>query len=97
MSLELYPLHAEEFKAWMGYCRRQDCGFGLYAYDELGAGPWDLPAEFSYLIAPDYARPNEIVRITPSIKSQQFHAEIRLRIAAFNLFEDGDTRSFPQC
>lgn len=72
-------------------CIRKDCSIGVFCYDELGGGPWDLAAQFSHLIAPDFANPNEEVRIEPSLKSRQRHAELKSRIAAFDRFEKGDT------
>src|SRR5215813_7065645 len=56
-------------------CPRKDCSIGVYCYDVCGAGPWDLHAQFSHLIAPDFAQPTEMVRIEPSLESQQYHAE----------------------
>ena len=52
-------------------CIRGDCSIGVFCYDTLGGGPWDLPAELSHLISPTFARPNEVVRIEPSLESKQ--------------------------
>jgi hypothetical protein len=76
-------------------CMRRDCSIGVFCYDGLGGGPWDLPAEFSYLIAPTFARLNEAARIEPSPKSKQENAELRSRIAAFDRFKNGDQTSLP--
>lgn len=78
-------------KYFFAKCIRKDCSIGVFCYDELGGGPWDLPAKFSFLIAPDFANPNENVRIEPSAKSRQEHAELRARIVAFDRFQKGDS------
>jgi hypothetical protein len=62
-------------------CPRKDCRIGVYCYDEYGAGPWDLPPEFSHLVAPLFAKHNEFVRIEPSVENAQYYAELRAQIA----------------
>lgn len=101
MPLSAFPIGNEDDdrppEYWVGHCLRKDCEFWLYMHDALGAGPWDLPAHFSHLIAPDYAQPNEVVRIEPSEKNKQEHADLKARTSAFDQFNKGDPKLFSRC
>src|SRR5437660_11601375 len=64
------PCEQDGIRFWVVHCLRRDCSLKMISYDEFGAGPWDLPPQFSHLLAP-YANPNQWVRILPSERNQQ--------------------------
>ena len=92
-----YDEDEEGTQCFFAKCIRKDCQVGVFCYDPMGAGPWVLPANLSYLIAPDFANANEAVQIEPSASNRHEHAELKSRFAAFDLFEKGDPKSFSRC
>jgi hypothetical protein len=87
----------EDTACWVAACPRKDCNFWMYVYEEMGKGPWDVPAQFSYLLAPDFAKPNEPVRIEPSENYNQGLARLRAQFEAIDQFSKLNPQLIPRC
>lgn len=51
---------------FMFYCPRRECRIRVFGFESDGRGPWLLPAEFSYLVAPCFAGLNKNTLIRPA-------------------------------
>jgi hypothetical protein len=87
----------EQQDCWMLSCSRKDCNFWVYGYRQLGEGPWDVPAQFSHLFAPDLAKPNEVFRVEPSENHKRELAELKARIATIGRLSNLDPQFIPRC
>jgi hypothetical protein len=96
--LQMEPLGGWEDQnpasCWVAACPRKDCDFWIYVYQELGAGPWAVPAQFSHLLAPDFANPNEVVWIEPS---EKYNRQLRARFDTIDQFSQLDTQLIRRC